>query len=158
MKAEPSPHTLEAMEAIHRSAEELLALLHEERRAIAALDVDSLDRTAVRKMEAARNLADARADIHELGGTTDPAGIHHWLDREDEKFPELAELRSRVEAVLKRCDEANALNGRLIATGKLQAESALDVIAGALTRGEMTTYAPDGAQHRGPRSQALESA
>lgn len=158
MTAEPRSRTLEAMAAIHRNAEELLCLLQQEREAIAARDLDALDHTVVRKTEAAQRLADARAELYRIGNTSDPVRIHSWLDRQDKALPGLAELRARAEEALTRCEEANTVNGRLIAMGRLQAESALDVIAGTMTRHEMTTYAPDGARHRGPRSQVLESA
>lgn len=147
-----------ALEAVHGHADRLENVLQDERTALSGDDLDALDRSAAAKLQAAQELADARAELFRLSGAQDIAGVHAWLDRLETNWPLLAELRARVREALTRCDKANATNGRIIVAGRAQAETALDLLMGDAGGRAMTTYDMHGGQDRGPRNPTLESA
>lgn len=147
-----------ALETIHGRADRLEAVLEDERAALAGDDLEALDRSAAAKLQAAQELATARAELFHLSGAHDTAGVHAWLDRLETDWPLLAELRARVRESLTRCDKANTTNGRIIVAGRAQAQTALDLLMGDAGARSMTTYDMHGGQDRGPRNPTLESA
>jgi len=133
---------------------EMLRLLEEESRCLAAREAEALELTSSRKQKLASLLNDLAARQSEFVRAYDlpfdEGDIGAFLDRLDPEHPETESLRTEwreIVGLTLACRKQNELNGAYIDLLRRHIDSRLNFLHGASSVD--ATYGPDGTRRRG---------
>jgi flagella synthesis protein FlgN len=150
---EPGPRIEALLDQEIDGARRLLEALTQEHESLQQRDIESIERAVsakqqwVTQLEALgkqfkQQVGDDAAQVVETLTRLDPAGTRGLLER-----------WNRLCALADDCQRQNQVNGRIIESGRVQAERILTILSGQLQRQEV--YGPNGQTSGGGRGHTL---